>query len=236
MAVRIAMWSGPRNISTAMMRSFGARLDTVVTDEPLYAAYLAGTDLYHPGREQILTSQPTDWAEVAAMLSGPIPGGAEVWYQKHMTHHLLPVFGQDWLGELQHAFLIRNPAHVIASYARVREEPTLEDLGFTQQLELFREFGGPVVDAADLLANPPAMLLELCEALGIPYDDAMLSWPAGARATDGVWAKYWYASVEASTRFAPYDPSPAVVPGHLQHLVDAAQPAYDELAAQRLIL
>jgi hypothetical protein len=231
---RIAMWSGPRNVSTALMRSFGARPDTVVVDEPLYAHYLAATGIDHPGKAEILASQPADFRRVAATLTGPLPDGADVYYQKHMTHHLLPGMDRDWIGRLDNAFLIRDPAHVVASYAKVRDEPTLADLGFTQQAEIFRSFGGPVVDSADLLRDPHGVLTKLCAALGIPFDEAMLSWPPGRRDTDGVWAPYWYASVEASTGFAPYEDRPAEVPDTLQGLVDQALPYYAELAAHKL--
>ena len=233
MTIRVAMWSGPRNISTAMMRSFGSRADTVVVDEPLYAHYLAVTGIDHPGREAILASQPTRWQEVAAALTGPLPGAPAVQYQKHMTHHLLPGVGRDWLAGLTHAFLIRDPAHVVASYARVRGEPTLEDLGFPQQVEIFRAFGGPVVDAADVLRDPEGTLRRLCAGLGVAFDPAMLSWAPGPRDTDGVWAPFWYAAVRASTGFAPYDPAPADVPERLRGLVDAAMPYYEELAGHR---
>ncbi|MEV6303062.1 HAD family hydrolase [Actinoplanes sp. NPDC051861] len=234
MSIRVAMWSGPRNISTAMMRSFGARADTVVVDEPLYAHYLAETGIDHPGRDAVLASQPNWWQDVAAALTGPLPGDPAVHYQKHMTHHLLPSIGRDWLAGLTHAFLIRDPAHVVASYARVRGEPTLDDLGYPQQAEIFRAFGGPVVDAADVLRDPAATLRRLCEALGFAFEPAMLSWAPGPRDTDGVWAPFWYASVHASSGFAPYDPAPPEVPPRLRPLVEAAQPFYDELAAHRL--
>ncbi|WP_213006476.1 HAD family hydrolase [Paractinoplanes toevensis] len=230
MTVRVAMWSGPRNISTAMMRSFGARADTVVVDEPLYAHYLDVTGIDHPGRAEILRSQPRRWEDVAARLTGPLPGDPAVHYQKHMTHHLLPVIGRAWLGELTHAFLIRDPAHVVASYARVRGEPTLDDLGYPQQAEIFRAYGGPVIDAADVLRDPAGTLSRLCDALGIGFDPAMLAWEPGPRPTDGVWAPHWYSAVEASTGFAKYDPTPPAVPDRLRPLVEAAQPYYDELA------
>jgi len=233
-ATRIAMWSGPRNVSTALMRSFGARPGTLVVDEPLYAYYLAATGLDHPGRAAVLASRPTRWAEVAAALTGPLPAGVTVQYQKHMTHHLLPEVGRDWIAGLRNAYLIRDPAHVVASYAKVRGAPTLDDLGFPQQAEIFRSFGGPVIDSADLLRDPRGTLGRLCAALGIGFDEAMLSWPPGRRATDGVWAPHWYAAVEASTGFAPYDPRPAAVPAHLRALVDAAMPFYAELAARKL--
>jgi hypothetical protein len=230
---RVAMWSGPRNISTAMMRSFGSRADTVVVDEPFYAHYLAVTGLDHPGRDAVLASQPNRWEDVAAALTGPLPAGVEVFYQKHMAHHLLPGMGRSWLAGLTHAYLVRDPAHVVASYARVRDEPTLADLGYPQQVEIFRAYGGPVVDAADVLRDPAGTLRRLCAALGIPFDEAMLHWPAGPRDTDGVWAPHWYAAVQASTGFAPYRPAPAEVPARLRPLVAAAQPYYDELAAHR---
>jgi hypothetical protein len=234
MTTRVAMWSGPRNISTAMMRSFGSRADTVVVDEPFYAHYLAVTGLDHPGRDAVLASQPNRWQDVAAALTGPLPSGVTVSYQKHMAHHLLPDMGRSWLGALTHAYLIRDPAHVVASYARVRGEPTLTDLGYPQQREIFRAYGGPVVDAADILRDPAATLRRLCAALGLDFDPAMLRWPPGPRETDGVWAPHWYAAVQASTGFAPYDPAPAEVPARLRPLVEAARPYYDELAEHRL--
>lgn len=228
------MWSGPRNVSTALMRSFGSRADTLVVDEPLYAYYLAATGVDHPGREEVLASQPRRWQDVAAALTGPLPPGISVYYQKHMAHHLLPEVGRGWLAEFAHAYLIRDPAHVVASYAKVRGAPTLADLGYAQQLELFRSLGGPVVDAADLLRDPAGVLSRLCAALGIPYDPAMLSWAPGRRDTDGVWAPHWYAQVEASTSFGPYTPPSGPVPDRLAPLVAAAQPYYDELHAHRV--
>jgi hypothetical protein len=232
MTVRVAMWSGPRNISTAMMRSFGGRTDTVVVDEPLYAHYLAATGLDHPARDEVIASQPTRWEDAVDELVGPVD--ARVFYQKHMAHHLLPDIGRGWLAEVSNAFLIRDPAHVVASYAKVRGEPTLADLGYAQQVEIFRAHGGPVVDAAAVLRDPAGVLRRLCAALGIDYEKQMLHWPPGRRETDGVWAPHWYGSVEASTGFGPYDPSPAVVPEGLRSLVEQAQPFYDELAAEAL--
>ena len=234
MVTRLAMWSGPRNVSTALMRSFGARADTLVVDEPLYAYYLDATGLDHPGRADVLASQPNRWQDVAAALTGPLPLGVAVHYQKHMAHHLLPDVGREWLPELAHAYLIREPAHVVASYAKVRGAPTLADLGYVQQVEIFRSRGGPVVDAADLLRDPAGVLERLCAALGIGYDPAMLSWAPGRRETDGVWAPHWYAGVESSTRFGPYTPPSGPVPERLAPLVEAAQPYYDELYAHRV--
>jgi Sulfotransferase domain len=239
-AVRVAMWSGPRNISTAMMRSFGNRPDTAVVDEPLYAYYLRTTGLDHPGRDEILASQDDDWRVVTAQLVGPVPGARSVFYQKHMTHHLLPDVGRAWLDDLANAFLIRDPAGVVASYAKVRGEPTLEDLGFPQQVEIFRSCADrtgqapPVVDAADVLAAPAPVLTLLCDRLGIAYDPRMLSWPAGPRDSDGVWAAHWYGAVERSTGFAPPARAAHDVPEHLLPLLERCRPYYDELYAHRL--
>ena len=240
--VRVAMWSGPRTLSTALMRSWGARPDTAVTDEPLYAVYLDATGLDHPGREAILEAQPTDWRRVADTLSGPVPGGRAVWYQKHMAHHLLPHVGRDWLDDpsFRHAFLLRDPAALVVSLDRVTPDPTPDDTGLPQQAELFervRQRTGstpPVVDAADVLRDPPGVLRALCAALGVPFDDAMLSWAPGPRATDGVWAEHWYGSVRRSTGFGPPRDEAVEVPDRLAPLLAECRPLYERLAAARL--
>jgi Sulfotransferase domain len=235
------MWSGPRNISTAMMRSFGARPDTAVVDEPFYAAYLARSGLEHPLRAEVLTSQPQDWREVVAALLGPVPGNKPVFYQKHMTHHMLDAFGRDWLRHVRNAFLIRDPSAVLVSYVVKRGEVTLADIGIVQQRELFEQeadrlgHAPPVIEGADVLADPARTLSQLCSALGIEYTDAMLSWPAGRRATDGVWAPAWYNAVERSTGFEPPAPKAAIVlTSELQSIADAARPHYEVLARYRL--
>lgn len=239
-AVRIAMWSGPRNISTAMMRSFGARADTAVVDEPFYAAYLARTGIDHPMRAEVLASQPQDWREVVAALFGPVPDGKPIHYQKHMTHHMLPEFDRGWLDRVRNAFLIRAPETVLASYVRKRASVTLDDIGIVQQRELFEREADrlgtapPVVDAADVLAGPGRVLPRLCAALGIEYTDTMLSWPAGRRATDGVWAPAWYAAVEQSTGFETGPHSPVALTADLQRLADAARPFYESMSEHRL--
>jgi hypothetical protein len=233
------MWSGPRTLSTALMRSFGNRADTVVADEPLYGYYLNATGISHPGRDEIIRSMPADWPEVIEQLvTGELPPGKTVFYQKHMTHHLLADVDRRALGGLRHAFLIREPRRLLASYAKVRDTPTLADLGLEQQVEIFRRFGGPVIDAAELAARPRPALEALCDALAIPFDPAMLAWPAGPRATDGVWARYWYAGVWASTGFtAPAaggtDGRPELPP-ELEPLAARCQPFYAELAEHRL--
>jgi hypothetical protein len=223
------------------MYSFGNRADTVAVDEPLYGYYLAATGIEHPGRDEIVASMPSAWEDVVRQLVfGELPPGKTVFYQKHMTHHLLPEVDREALGGLRHAFLIRDPRRLLASYAKVREAPTLADLGLAQQVEIFRLYGGPVIDAADVAARPRETLAALCEALGIPFDEAMLSWPAGPRAFDGVWAPYWYSSVRASTGFAPREGSGASghveLPGELEPLVARCQGYYEELAGQRLVV
>ena len=235
-AIRIAMWSGPRTVSTALMRSFGNRPDAIVVDEPLYGYYLAHTDADHPGRDEIIASMPADWPDVLGQLTrAPLPPGKSVYYQKHMTHHLLPEVDRAALAGLTHAFLIRDPRRLLASYARVRSQPVLADLGLEQQAEIFRAFGGPVIDAADILRDPRAALETLCDALRIGFDAAMLSWPAGPRPTDGVWARYWYDGVWRSTGFGPYgEPAAPDLPPELEPLAARCEPFYQELAAHRL--
>ncbi|HSK39829.1 MAG TPA: hypothetical protein VK943_08670 [Arenibaculum sp.] len=239
--VRIAMWSGPRNISTAMMRAWENRPDTAVADEPFYACYLAHTGLDHPGRDAVLASQPTDWRAVAtAVAESPVPGGRPVFYQKHMTHHMLPEIGLDWLDRVRSAFLIRDPAEVVASYAQRRPQVDLDDIGATRQEELFDRVADrlghapPVVDARDVLTDPETVLDRLCAALGVPFFPAMLHWPAGRRPTDGAWAPHWYAAVEASTGFGPPPPPATPLPADLARVADAARPCYEKLRRWRI--
>lgn len=240
MTLRIAMWSGPRNISTAMMRAFDSRGDCYVVDEPLYAAYLSATGIAHPMRDEVLQSQSTDWREVVAELRGDPPGGAPLFYQKHMTHHLLPDMGRDWLDRVESCFLIREPREVIASYSQKREAVTLADLGMPQQRELFervcQEKGGvpPVLLASDVLRDPRGMLTALCDALGLAFSERMLSWPAGRRPSDGVWAAHWYQNVERSTGFEPYVPrAPSLTPAE-EAIAEACMPYFEALHAARI--
>jgi Sulfotransferase domain len=239
--IRVAMWSGPRNISTALMRSFSARADTSVVDEPFYAAYLAGSGAVHPMRAEVLASQPNDWRDVVGALMGPIPNDKPIFYQKLMTHHMLDSFGREWMGSVRNAFLIRDPSAVLASYVLKRSEIRLTDIGILQQRELFERVADqlgaapPVIEGADVLAAPAAMLRGLCDALDIPYSNAMLSWEPGRRETDGVWAPAWYESVERSTGFtAPVTRSVVALPDPLQRIADLARPHYEILAAHRL--
>lgn len=220
--MKIAMWSGPRNLSTAMMYAFGNRVDCAVSDEPFYASYLHQTDLTHPMQAEILAGQPTNPNGVIQDITGPNPNGSPIWYQKHMTHHMLPGVPIDWINGFQNVFLIRHPARVIASYAKKREAPTLDDLGFEAQHRIFEHCialgqNPIVVDSDAILQNPREKMTSLCNALGITFSEDMLSWQPGPRSEDGVWAAHWYDSVHKSTGFG--DP-----PGALPVLADQYLP------------
>jgi hypothetical protein len=245
--LRIAMWSGPRNISTAMLRAWGNRADTVVVDEPLYAFYLARTGKRHPMAEEVIANGETDWRKVVAGLTtavsgSPPKGGSHIRisYQKLMTHHLLPEVERDWIAALTNCFLIRDPAEVIASYIKKNDDPELEDLGFVRQGEIFdwaREHSGtvpPVIDARDVLQDPARILRLLCQAVGVEFDSAMLNWPPGLRETDGVWAKHWYGEVARSTSFQAYRPKSAPVPKRLAEVHRRSRESYERLYEQRL--
>ena len=241
-ATTIAMWSGPRNISTAMMRSFANRSDTFASDEPFYAAYLAATGLAHPMRAEILAAQPQDWRDVAARCAGPVPGGKSIWYQKHMSHHMLPGVGLDWASTARNAFLIRPPEAVLASYVEKRGDVTLEEIGLPQQVALFERLADrhgtapPVIEANDVLADPRRVLPALCRACGIAFDEAMLSWPEGPHPSYGVWAPAWYDKVVRSTGFG--QPREEIgfeaLDDRLKPIAEAARPLYDRLRKHRL--
>lgn len=240
MAVHIAMWSGPRNISTALMRSFGSRADTAVCDEPLYAVYLARRPVAHPMRDEIVARGETDWRRVAGSLTGPVPGGKGVFYQKHMAHHLLPEVGRSWLEGLTHAFLVRDPREMLLSLARVTPDATVLDTGLPQQLELFRAVSArtgripPVIDARDVLEDPPGLLRALCTALELEFTPAMLRWEPGLRATDGIWAEHWYGEVAKSTGFERWRPRAGELTGRLAAVHAQCRAPYDELYRHRL--
>jgi len=234
------MWSGPRNISTAMMRAWDNRGDAFVCDEPLYAHYLAKTGRQHPGTAEVIAAGETDVQKVVDWLLGPVPGGKHVFYQKHMSHHLLPDMDRGWLRRVTNCFLIREPREVITSLLKHVPDATLPDTGFPQQAEIFKrviEWTGkvpPVVDARDVLNDPRGVLERLCEAVGVAFTDRMLSWPPGLRKTDGVWAKYWYKEVETTTSFRPYKPKDEPVPERMLGVLEKCEECYRRLYAHRL--
>jgi len=238
--IRIEMWSGPRNISTAMMRSWGNRPDTAVIDEPFYAYYLKATGKLHPGADEVIAVGEVDWRQVIAHLRGPVPSGKRVLFQKQMTHHLLPEIDREWLRTVTNCFLIRDPREVIASYVKKREDPALEDLGFLQQAEIFdlvlagTNSVPPVVDAKDVLQDPERVLGLLCKAVGVEFSKSMLSWPGGLRETDGIWARHWYTEVAKTTSFQPYLPTHDEVPERLQQTYERCCEYYERLHRHRL--
>jgi Sulfotransferase domain len=239
--LRIAMWSGPRNISTAMMRAWGNRADTAVIDEPFYAYYLERTGKRHPDAAEIIAQGETNWRKIVNRLTNdPVPAARRVFFQKQMTHHLLPEIDREWIVDLTNCFLIRDPREVILSYINKNPGPALEDLGYVQQCEIFdfvrarRSAIPAVIDAKDVLQNPERILRLLCEAIGVEFDEAMLSWPPGLRDTDGIWAKHWYDAVARSTSFEPYTPRERNVPGSLREICELCRECYEKLYEHRL--
>ena len=240
MTVRIAMWSGPRNLSTAMMRSFGSRTDTFVSDEPFYGCFLKTTGANHPMRDQVIAAMDCDWDSVMKTLRGDAPSGSPIWYQKQMWHHMAGPIGYEDFAGFTHAFLIREPERMIASYLRKREAAHFEDFGLEKQAEFFEReaqrlgHAPPVIDANDVLADPDGVLSKLCGALGIAWDAAMLSWAPGRRQTDGPWAPHWYGAVDKSTGFGPPETNAVDLPDEARRLADRCRPYYQGLAAHRI--
>ena len=234
------MWSGPRNISTALMRSWGNRPDTFVCDEPLYAHYLAHTGAQHPGAEEVIEHHEADWRKVAVWLTEEEPQGNAVFYQKHMAHHLLDHIDRGWLEKLTNCFLLRSPREMLTSLVKILPAPTLSDTGLPQQVEIFqlvkRRTGTmpPVLDARDVLEDPRRMLGLLCEAVGAEFTEEMLSWPPGRRESDGIWAKHWYDAVERSTSFKPYRPKSEPLPEFLEDVHAECLKCYEMLHEHRL--
>jgi hypothetical protein len=239
--VRLAVWSGPRNISTALMRSWENRPDTVVVDEPLYPHYLKVTGLDHPGRDEVIAAGETEWRKVVDALLGPVPYGTRVFYQKHMAHHLLPSIDRGWVAGLTNVMLIRDPREVVASYVRSRAAVTAEDLGLPQQIELYGELVAagtppPVIDARDFLLDPESHLRAMCDHVGVDFTARMLAWPPGPRDSDGVWGRYWYDAVWRSTGFTEYRPRTPQLDGPHGAVARECLPMYERLYATRWVL
>ena len=237
--VRVAMWSGPRNISTAMMRAWENRDDCAVSDEPLYAHYLHHTGLDHPAREEVIADGDTDWRQVVDALLGPAPGDAAVWYQKHMTHHLLPHMDRGWIAGLRNVLLIRDPREVVASYVKSRATVTVDDIGLPQQVALYDELCAsgsppPILDAGDFLRSPEPHLRALCDWLGISFTERMLHWPPGPRDSDGIWAPHWYTHVWGSTGFGAPVEKEVSLSGAAAEVAAECLPHFERLHALRM--
>jgi hypothetical protein len=238
--IRIAMWSGPRNISTALMRSWGSRPDTFVYDEPLYAHYLTHIDASrHPGHQETLAAHEADWRKVARYLVGPIPEGKSVFYQKHMAHHLLPNIETGWIDQLTNCFLIRRPRDMLASLWEKIDEPIVADTGLGQQSALYERMVARgespiVIDADDVLDNPESMLRKLCHGLGVDFFPEMLSWAPGPQSADGAWGPFWYESVYNTTGFCRQESPPREIPNRLQPMLAECESIYNSLYASRL--
>jgi hypothetical protein len=240
--IRIAMWSGPRNISTAMMRSFGGRSDCAVSDEPFYGAFLKTTGQRQPMADEVIASMDCDWQSVADSMRGPVPDNQPLWYQKHMPHHMVADVSIADFPEHRHAFLIRDPVRVVASYAAKRVEVTAEDLGYARQLDYVdqaaRITGKPpiVLDSADIVRDPETHLRALCAALDIPWDAGMLKWEAGPRDSDGIWASHWYGRVLETTGFGGSDGTVPPLDAAAQRVADECRPFYERLSEYKIRL
>lgn len=239
--MKIAMWSGPRNLSTAMMYAFAARGDCAVVDEPFYAAYLAQTGLTHPMREDIIGSQSTDPAQVIDALTGSNPAQKPHFYQKHMCQHMLPGIPRDWMADVVNVFLIRHPARVVASFGAKYDQPTLADIGFFQQAVLFDHCvalgqSPVVIDSTDIRRNPMEMLEKLCNAIGLDWTEQMLTWLRGGHPDDGVWAAHWYAAVHDSTGFAPAEGALPTLDDALAAVAEQAMSHYTALEKHKITL
>ena len=238
--IRIAMWSGPRNISTAMMRAWENRLDTFVVDEPFYAHYLSKNRVEHPGREEVLLNGEIDSYKVSQGLVKDISNSHKIYYQKHMTHHLLDSVNRDWMKDVINCFLIRNPKDMIISYSKIHSDITRDLLGIEQQKEIFdyvQNFTGevpPVIDSKDVLLNPRGVLTKFCNRIGIDFSEKMLNWPKGSRDTDGIWGKYWYNNVINSTGFNPYTVKNSEVPDEYKSIYKESLKLYEDLHYLRI--
>ena len=232
--MKIAAWSGPRNLSTAMMYSFGSRSDTIISDEPFYASYLKTTKLEHPMRAKILKSQSNNPNEVVESCNSPIPLNKDLWYQKHMCTHILDNISLTWAKQYTNIFLIRHPSRVIRSYERKRENPTLDDIGFKQQLKIFNNLGGIVIESSDVLKSPEKALRTLCRHINIKFDSKMLFWRKGGHKDEGVWGQHWYNAAHLSSSFGPPEGPLPKLTKNLIELYKEAIPIYEKLSSHKI--
>jgi len=233
--MKIAMWSGPRNISTALMRSFENRKDTFVSDEPFYAYFLKESGEDHPARKEILNEQSSDWATVSKILTGDIPNKKPIWYQKHMAHHIFKYSDLSWIKHVTNLFLVRDPKEVIVSYQKRFPLTSHLQLGYNQQVQIAKtiaDFTGDfpiVINAKNVLMNPKKVIMMLCDIINIDFEEEMLSWPSGKRDSDGVWAPYWYSEVEKTTAFQPYSQKNVVLDSKWKDIYNSCMTDYEFL-------
>ena len=238
--IRMAMWSGPRNISTAMMRAWDSRADTFVIDEPFYAYYLNETNLDHPGKERVIHEGELDLEKISNGLVGDVSNSCSIYYQKHITHHLLDSIDRGWMKSVKNCFLIRDPKDMILSYSKVHPDLNMHLLGLEEQNEIFeyvRDLTGeipPIIDAKDVLMNPRDLLIKFCDKIGVLFSEEMLSWSRGIRKTDGSWGKYWYKNVVKSTGFNNYKPKIEKVPKKYEELYSDCCLLYEKLYSLRI--
>ncbi len=236
------MWSGPRNISSALMRSFENRSDCFVSDEPFYSYFLAKTKLKHPLYQEIIQSGFTDYNQIIKYITGPIPSSKKIWYQKHMAHHILEGNNMKWVKHMKNCLLIRHPSDVILSYLQKNKLENIEQLGYLQLIQIYKilteelNIHPIIIDAEDLLSKPEDMLNLLCKNLGIKFDKKMLSWSVGIRKTDGVWSKHWYKNVEASNGFNPFNKTDRKIPVKYRIINDKCMELYNFLYERRMIV
>ena len=238
----IAMWSGPRNISTALMRSFENRSDTVVLDEPFYAYFLKHTNLNHPGKEEIISTQECKWAKIVKKITGPVPQNKSIWYQKHMAQHNLEKYDISWIGKFKNCILIRDPKYVIPSYNKRYSFLHKNLLGYPQQLNIIRILEDtegltpPIFDASEILKNPRLALKKICNSIGISFSEKMLKWPKGKRKSDGVWSKYWYKNVESSSGFKPFRKKNITIEKKMSALYKDCLLDYNSMYEKRVVI
>jgi hypothetical protein len=239
--MKIAMWSGPRNISTAIMRSFGNRSDTFISDEPLYGYYLKNNKIIHPMKNEIIQKMETDFFKIKNYLIGTIPNEKSIWYQKHMAHHLSITDDLCWINSLINILLIRNPKDVILSYVKKNELNDIIQLGLPQQQKIFQFVSNNnikclIIDADDLLKNPKKILLKLCNEIQIIFDEKMLNWETGSKNYDGIWGKYWYDNANNSTEFKLkiYDNAKKNIPKSYFKIYEKSMGYYKNLKKYRI--
>lgn len=230
----VACWSGPRNISTALMRSWSSRHDTFVTDEPFYAYYLKETKLKHPMYEEIINHYSSNYNQIVSDLISKIPEGKKIWYQKHMAHHILDLTNIEWIANCENCILMRHPKEVISSYTKKNELNSVEDLGYSQQYEIMKflkKLNKPyiIIDSSELLKNPEKSLSTWCKKMNIKFYKSMLSWEKGNNIYDGIWWKSWYDNVINTTGFQKFEKKDITIENKYDSIYNESMKYYNYL-------